>query len=663
MKIHFRYIRFNALVYLIKQIPFYLLLFILSFVIVTQLPAEAVSGSLAQALEDLKSGSYHEARTVFHDLIERDHVLKDYLLFWRAETLLPLGEHARAMEDIESLLSAYPDSPLVQDAAKKRIEIQKAWKPDKVEELLSLLEAYTSRYPQDLPSRYDFARLLIEHGEVERAIKVLVSLYREGFDFPDEGLMAFAGDHLVLEDIIERGNILLREWRFRPAEDLFRFALGKAPEQRKEEIREKVALCVFRQKRYSVSARLYADLNDRYMEAVSYLRAGNDGKFAEALESLRSMKDPRAGALLIAHAAEMRNEGKNDEALALYRNVLKEYPFQEDARWGIAWTEYLAGNYDTASRVLADMYERYNSDRYYYWMLRSEEKKSSAPLVGSYSSLCSRDGYYGLLGCLRAGLGVRRVSVIQDDQSTVDPDLFRRYEMLRELGMKKEALRELKILIKGLAGREDILLFSRKLKDIGEYKSSISVATRLPYHEKLHNLIYPVAYWDVIEKVAGRFNIDPLFILSVAREESRLDPEARSIAGAVGLMQLMPDTATMVSRSLKRPVSAEDEFYDVETNIVLGSYYLKMLVDRFGSIIPAIAAYNAGGNAVQRWLTTIPSSSSDEFVEEIPYPETRNYVKKVLATLHQYKRANGGGGLDKKILLNKGRAARRISDS
>lgn len=645
-----------------KQIPVYVLLIFLAFFVIAPFRADAETPSLVQAISDVQNGDYPEALVIFDDLIAKEHVLKDYLLLWRTDIAFRMGEHERAMEDIESILSEFPESPVVQEAQRKRLEIQKAWNPEERDKLLSLYENYTSRYAQDLSARYEYSQLLLDNDAEDQAFQVLVSLYREGFDFSDEAGSVPTEDQLSLEDVLERGYKLLRNWKFADAEDVYELALKKASGQIEEEIREKIALCIFRQKRYAVSAGLYEALNDRYMEAVSYLRAGNSQKFLNALEMLRSMKDPRSGALLLALASEKRKKGEKAEAILLYKTILHDYPFKEEAQWGIAWTEYLSGNYAAAQESLAAMYDQYESDKYYYWMLRSKERRTSLPLE-SYASLCSRDGYYAILGCIRAGSELKRVSFTREDSDAVDPDLFKRYDLLRELGMRDEALRELKALIRGVDGREDILLFSKKLQDIGEFKSSISVATRLPYNEETHDLVYPVAYWDVIEKTGKRFGVDPFYILSIAREESRLDPEARSIAGAVGLMQLMPDTATMVSRSLKRPVSDNEEFYDIETNIVLGSYYLKTLQNRFGSLILATAAYNAGGRAVERWLTEMPSSASDEFVEEIPFPETQNYVKKVLSTLYQYVRAYSGKGLDRNILLNIGRTARRTTDS
>ncbi|HCL80849.1 MAG TPA: hypothetical protein DHW81_01010 [Nitrospiraceae bacterium] len=142
-----------------------------------------------------------------------------------------------------------------------------------------------------------------------------------------------------------------------------------------------------------------------------------------------------------------------------------------------------------------------------------------------------------------------------------------------------------------------------------------------------------------MEEASGKNNIDPLLVLSVMREESRFDTEARSIAGALGLMQLMPATAQRLDRHVKLNIKHTAQLHDARTNILIGSYYLKQLLKTFNSAPAAIAAYNAGEDAVKEWLRKNTYSTIDEFIEDIPYDETRNYVKRVLTTYFEYMRA------------------------
>jgi soluble lytic murein transglycosylase len=167
----------------------------------------------------------------------------------------------------------------------------------------------------------------------------------------------------------------------------------------------------------------------------------------------------------------------------------------------------------------------------------------------------------------------------------------------------------------------------------------VNLAIKLPYTEKLHHLLYPLAYWDSVKGFSIKYSIDPLLVLSVAREESRFDTKARSPAGALGLMQLMPRTAYRFSSKLKLGIHTTQQIYDTKNNLHIGIYYLSNLINEFGSYSHALAAYNAGEEAVGKWMQKGNYKSIDEFIEDIPYNETKNYVKRVITTFFEYKRA------------------------
>ena len=116
-----------------------------------------------------------------------------------------------------------------------------------------------------------------------------------------------------------------------------------------------------------------------------------------------------------------------------------------------------------------------------------------------------------------------------------------------------------------------------------------------------------------------------------------MQPNARSSANARGLMQLLPTTAELVARRASMSKPSADDLYDPGTNIALGSYHLAWLVDRFDGQVPlAVAAYNAGEHRVDRWLKETDGLPMDQWIETIPFTETRNYVKNVLAFRHVY---------------------------
>ena len=163
-----------------------------------------------------------------------------------------------------------------------------------------------------------------------------------------------------------------------------------------------------------------------------------------------------------------------------------------------------------------------------------------------------------------------------------------------------------------------------------------------PEESRLYLLRFPMHHDATIRREAARNNLDPAWVAGEIRAESVFDPKARSSANARGLMQLLPGTGAEVARGLGLPWNGADSLYDPETNIVLGSAYLRQLLDKYGKPYQTIAAYNAGPAPVARWSSQRPAMDPDFWIETISYKETRDYVARVLAfsTLYDW-RLNG----------------------
>lgn len=153
------------------------------------------------------------------------------------------------------------------------------------------------------------------------------------------------------------------------------------------------------------------------------------------------------------------------------------------------------------------------------------------------------------------------------------------------------------------------------------------------------NLVYPVHYYDIIRQNAKIWNNDPILILSIIREESYFNPNAKSGAGAYGLMQLMPYTAMESANKIGLSVPNYRLLFDPETNIKLGNiYYSKLKKSLYYKDMLAVVAYNGGLASVARWIQNLNCVDVDDFVEQIPYPETQNYLKKVYRSYWNYLR-------------------------
>ncbi len=155
------------------------------------------------------------------------------------------------------------------------------------------------------------------------------------------------------------------------------------------------------------------------------------------------------------------------------------------------------------------------------------------------------------------------------------------------------------------------------------------------YKKALEN--YPTAYTDLIETYAEEYELDPYLVQSIMRCESSNDPSAVSDAGAIGLMQIMPDTGTWIAHKLDLDdVYTEDMLYDPDTNIEFGCWYLHFLKGRFdGNVMQMVAAYNAGHGSVEGWLEDERFSADGELTS-IPFEQTARYYEKVMTAYENY---------------------------
>ena len=150
--------------------------------------------------------------------------------------------------------------------------------------------------------------------------------------------------------------------------------------------------------------------------------------------------------------------------------------------------------------------------------------------------------------------------------------------------------------------------------------------------------LYPYDYRSYIETSAAQQRADPFLVAAVIKHESKFQSTARSDGGAVGLMQLMPQTAAWIAGQLGEPFT-EDYLYDPALNLRYGVWYLAELEREFGgNDILALAAYNAGRGNVRDWMERFHWTDTFDEIEAIPYPETRFYVRRVLEDREQYKR-------------------------
>ncbi|HUP60099.1 MAG TPA: transglycosylase SLT domain-containing protein [Thermoanaerobaculia bacterium] len=155
-------------------------------------------------------------------------------------------------------------------------------------------------------------------------------------------------------------------------------------------------------------------------------------------------------------------------------------------------------------------------------------------------------------------------------------------------------------------------------------------------------ILFPLAYWETIRTEAAKRALDPYLVASIIRQESGFEPATVSNAGAVGLMQIMPEEAPRIAGAAGLGEITRDSLFDPATNIAVGAAeYSQKLATMNGNHTLAIAAYNAGEEPVRVWLAHTPLDDIDRFIESIPFAETRLYVKTVNRNRHEYRRIYG----------------------
>ena len=288
-----------------------------------------------------------------------------------------------------------------------------------------------------------------------------------------------------------------------------------------------------------------------------------------------------------------------------------------------------------AAHVIASMTDtNRQSARWRYWTARATEAihdpQEAQPL---YEAILADDNYYSAMSAARLNrtLMPHPEAVPPDNQALAaleqTPAFARAHELLL-CGMRPEAQTEWQYGSESLTAPARLQSI-RLAAEWGWYDQAVTIATSLHVFND-YSLLYPRPYDAEVNAAAHLAQITPEIVYGVVRQESLYRLDAVSNAGARGLMQLQPATARSTAHYYKRPTPALTDLFDPYINTALGAARLRMLLDEFDGQVPvALAGYNAGPNAVIRWMPQEPVDS-DIWIENIPYNETRGYVQRIL---------------------------------
>jgi len=293
-----------------------------------------------------------------------------------------------------------------------------------------------------------------------------------------------------------------------------------------------------------------------------------------------------------------------------------------------AWTDLARW---TEREAVGDM----NPLRWRYWRARALESTGHAPAArGLFQELAAERDYYGFAAADRLGVPYRfghrptRLSTAEDTRIQSSPGMVRARELWLA-GYLREARSEWTYTVNHLPDRA-VPAAAAIAHEWGWHDRVIFALGKVKAYDDLE-FRFPTPYASWVSESAARSNLEPAILYSIMRAESAFFDQARSAAGAVGLMQVLPSTGRLVAKDLGMPLAADAKLYDPETNIVLGSQYLRQMLARFDRhLVMAAAAYNAGPGKVERWRPQGGCQNAELWVETIPYMETRRYVRNTL---------------------------------
>ena len=606
--------------------------------------------ALAQALAT--RGDLARARALAVSVADRwrDSLLAPRALLLAATLDFRAGDDAAAQPVLARLIDAYPDADEVPGAlyllgmsAEARGQLALAaqtyrqlrllvpasgWADGAGDRLLALERLGVRLPPLTLAERLERAERLLRGGVADTATTEAERIVDE----TREGGIAYRALRIVAD-----GARRLRRWDL--AARALALMLARAPAAERPALRLEQARLFARGTRPERALAIFAEV----------AAGGATGAAADALyERGRLLEELDRGA----------------EAAGAYRALAAQHPGRDvagAALWRLGWLAYLGGDAAAAAqswdRLAAAGAPRAWRLPALYWAARAHERTgdaaAAARLYAEALAMAPRS-YYGVLAARRAaapaGPAARAaISLPREPHAALANDpRWARVELLRRIGLVEPAWQEMEDVVQRAAG-----------DPVRLYGLSAAYAQEERYHLALRILrrwfagpaatgdpalppafwrtLYPFGWRDEVVEAAQATGLDPYLVAAVVREESSYHPAAVSPAGARGLMQLMPATA--------RPLGGrQGDLEDPAFNLRLGTRFLAGLLREFSDPRLALAAYNAGPARLRQWWRARRTDDVEAFVEQIPYDETRRYVKRVILAWDEYRRIYGGNG-------------------
>ncbi len=487
---------------------------------------------------------------------------------------------------------------------------------------------------------------------------------------------------LTSTELRSLGDAYYKAGRFALAGEQYRALVRQSglPAQTRAGFAVAAAACDLKLKRLTTAqAEALPDTQDENGARRSYLlmelaRSRNDSEgqqhIVEQMESRFPQSEWLAEALFSSGNMYLLSRDY-PKAIEYYGYLAAHFPQSKDAaaaHWRAGWLSYRQGLYADAERTFDEQIHAYPSATEtvaaLYWRARLYETQDhkQAAAAASYRAIVRAYQHF-----FYAQMARQRLSELGTTASVADPEVdglkapelppldesfpedsehLAKARLLANAGLNEYIPRE--IAADPDSGSWSALAEAQIYASFGEtYRAMRALKRALPYAAtaSIHSIpivywriLFPEPYWDTIKTESAKNGLDPYLVASLIRQESEFNPAAVSYANAWGLMQLLPSVGRAMAREEGMTHFETYQLLDPETNIRLGTRYLRHMLDRFGGVQEyALAAYNAGDQRVADWEAAGPYHGMDEFIESIPFTQTREYVEAILRNIETYR--------------------------
>ena len=619
--------------------------------------------------------------------------LGDYVSYYLGTCYLQTGRQAEGLAALADFSTTYPDSVLVRDAS---LSYANGLLTDgRAAEAADLLEKNRSPVRSDI--EFAIGRAYAMLGQSTRAASALSNVY---FNIPTspEAEPAYAeliklsgSPPTTTAQRRTRAELLVKARRFADAADEFRQLVIHATPETRPALELGLADALHRAGRQREARAELTTLPNATSEQMAHRLSilaevawslDENDTFYRTVEELRQSAptSPWLDSALLSAANLHLVHHEYEQSLDTFRELQQRFPSGAKAsyaHWKAAWLALRLGRKEEAKKEFEEQIALYpggnEANAALYWRARLAEEDNQFGMARAFYEKLSeryRNYYYAELGRDR----LKKLPAATDSPGEYplldrippldhaekitlsDPPIddlhLQKARLLGNGGLVDLAVRELQAAAADEPGSWALAETAQLFTDTGHYDRAIEAmkhsvpsyfAVDIPMLPREYwEALFPRPYWSDLKKYSLANGLDPYLVASLIRQESEFNPLAVSRANAVGLMQLLPKTGKVVARAEGIKRYTPSQLFTPAVNLQLGTHYFRGMVNQFGgSFEHALAAYNAGSDRVDEWMGQGPYRDSPEFVESIPFTETREYVQAIIRNANVYRQLYG----------------------